>query len=643
MPWTVDDVDKHIKGLSNAQKRKWVAIANNVLRQCQSKNSGDDCEAMAIRTANSKFGRKSMNAEAERLEMIRQLVDEKMKQYFGDDADNEDDAELLGEAVWSRKYVNDLPDSAFALILPGGTKDDEGKTKPRSLRKLPYKDADGNIDLPHLRNALARLPQLRGVSQELKDKALRTLRAVAKKVLPTYQSEEREDLITAYAVSYVSELDIAVNKLFDKVAFAVRDYAIVDRQDYSVYDVFSGHPDYGDSAVVRDFTDDRYYLVQYVIDADGKVTIVPKPEWQEVKIAYVPESEDEAPEEAPPDMQGEAVEEAGKRINRKVLDALKQSHEAISAILKWAEYQDETGDEDMGDEELAKNESEEQEVVTSEIAEVQTGHILSLTERTEGKTTPLYLDVVLIQPGFGNKRDNHYYSRELLEKYAQVFEGAKMYATDHRQDEKSVGTWVSTVKRIKGYTDDGAPIAEVVIHKDWFAEDVLALNEAGILDKMECSILAVGTAKRGRVNGAPAMVVETIDAVSSVDWVTRAGAGGHALQLSESEAMDDEIVVEESENAESVKITEQALEQDKVMAEIAKSNLPNIARERLVSRQYKDLSELQLAVQAEIEYIKAMTNSGRPFAERTQSINEQEQLPHTERVDAIIKRYIPNL
>ena len=60
------------------------------------------------------------------------------------------------ERVWSTKYINDLPDSAFAIILPGGDKDEEGKTKPRSLRKFPHHTADGKIDLPHLRNANAR-------------------------------------------------------------------------------------------------------------------------------------------------------------------------------------------------------------------------------------------------------------------------------------------------------------------------------------------------------------------------------------------------------------------------------------------------------------------------------------------------------
>jgi len=51
MPWTVDDVDKHNKGLSENEKKQWVAVANRVLAAC--KEAGEsDCEAKAIRQAN---------------------------------------------------------------------------------------------------------------------------------------------------------------------------------------------------------------------------------------------------------------------------------------------------------------------------------------------------------------------------------------------------------------------------------------------------------------------------------------------------------------------------------------------------------------------------------------------------------------
>ena len=52
--------------------------------------------------------------------------------------------------VWSTKEVNDLPDSSFAYIEPGGKKDSEGKTTPRDLRHFPYIDEHGNIDEPHV-------------------------------------------------------------------------------------------------------------------------------------------------------------------------------------------------------------------------------------------------------------------------------------------------------------------------------------------------------------------------------------------------------------------------------------------------------------------------------------------------------------
>lgn len=60
---------------------------------------------------------------------------------------------------WTAKYVDSLPDSSFAFIDPGGKRDSEGKTKPRSLRHFPYKDANGKLDEAHVRNAVSRVPQ----------------------------------------------------------------------------------------------------------------------------------------------------------------------------------------------------------------------------------------------------------------------------------------------------------------------------------------------------------------------------------------------------------------------------------------------------------------------------------------------------
>lgn len=53
----------------------------------------------------------------------------------------------------SQAAINDLPDSAFAYIENGGTKDPSGKTVPRSKRHFPVHDE------AHARNALSRAPQ----------------------------------------------------------------------------------------------------------------------------------------------------------------------------------------------------------------------------------------------------------------------------------------------------------------------------------------------------------------------------------------------------------------------------------------------------------------------------------------------------
>lgn len=87
---------------------------------------------------------------------------------------------LEGRAKWTRKHINDLPDSDFLFIEPGGEKDGEGKTVPRELRHLPVKE-NGAWDCPHLSNAAARADQIvladgskisEGKGQELKNKAM---------------------------------------------------------------------------------------------------------------------------------------------------------------------------------------------------------------------------------------------------------------------------------------------------------------------------------------------------------------------------------------------------------------------------------------------------------------------------------------
>jgi|SRR5579859_828992 len=79
-------------------------------------------------------------------------------------------ADPVEKADLSSAEENDLPDSAFAYIEPGGEKDGEGKTTPRELRHFNISDA------AHVRNALSRAPQ-----SPFGDKAMPKIRAAAKK------------------------------------------------------------------------------------------------------------------------------------------------------------------------------------------------------------------------------------------------------------------------------------------------------------------------------------------------------------------------------------------------------------------------------------------------------------------------------
>lgn len=92
--------------------------------------------------------------------------------------------ELIPEKAkkWSTEYINDLPNSAFAVIEPAYK---NGDLDNKNARHLPHHDGSGdlgnqqsnrNLDLSHYRNALARADQIKPISDsisasELRDKA----------------------------------------------------------------------------------------------------------------------------------------------------------------------------------------------------------------------------------------------------------------------------------------------------------------------------------------------------------------------------------------------------------------------------------------------------------------------------------------
>lgn len=250
------------------------------------------------------------------------------------------------------------------------------------------------------------------------------------------------------------------------------------------------------------------------------------------------------------------------------------------------------------------------------------------SDGTPSPRDPLPINVKLIKPGWGNARDGHYYPAEVIKRDARVFEGAKMYTTDHREGEKSERTEVSQIQKIIGFTDDGAPIARVLIFDPGFAEKTRNRAKAGMLESLECSILAYGRAKSGNApDGKAGKIVEAITAAQSVDWVTRAGAGGKALSLAENSDQPTQGV--------------NAMEKLKVLEVLNSSALPQAARAKLAERDYKDQAELDAAILAEVDYLKKVSGSGAPVtqpAAPAQGPKVTTLAESNKRVDSIVER-----
>jgi len=133
----------------------------------------------------------------------------------------EEDEQPMEKAVWTTAYVNDLPDSAFLYVEPGGKKDADGRTVPRSLRHFPVKDAGGKVDLPHLRNAIARIPQSKipaGKKSALQARARRMLEAARAKVSKGIDPDDIDTLL-----AYEDELPPTLRRSMKNVIGAVQE------------------------------------------------------------------------------------------------------------------------------------------------------------------------------------------------------------------------------------------------------------------------------------------------------------------------------------------------------------------------------------------------------------------------------------
>ena len=178
---------------------------------------------------------------------------------------------IMGKATWDSTYVSSLPDASFAYICPGGTKED-GKTSPGSLRKLPYKDADGAVDLPHTRNALARLNQVKCgdevISESLQDK----IRSKLEKALASAKESEK---MAQKALSYSREMQAV------SIAF--------EQKFTDGYDGYWAAEVLDDAVIASSFEDPYgvYHRVSYTKTGDGTYEFAEQDKWSRGRYQFV--------------------------------------------------------------------------------------------------------------------------------------------------------------------------------------------------------------------------------------------------------------------------------------------------------------------------------------------------------------------
>ena len=272
-----------------------------------------------------------------------------------------------------------------------------------------------------------------------------------------------------------------------------------------------------------------------------------------------------------------------------------------------------------------------QPIAEVDLAETSIGHAIELSEQSVSwdGAGPLRLNAVLIQPGPGNKAMNRYYPAEMLRRDAHVFEGGKMYPTDHVQSDKSAATEVADILKCPtGFTTEGGPMAEIGIFDPAFARKVYNRAQLGTLRNLHLSIIGAGETRKGKIAEAEYAIVTKITS-GSADFVTQAGAGGHAVALAEEQVPapgtepETQPETEQTEPVQTEPVAE-TLTREAVLQEIkGLTGVPKVVQERLAEGTYANVDELKAAAQREVDYLKRATGSGKPVAQNGDPIAER--------------------
>lgn len=307
------------------------------------------------------------------------------------------------------------------------------------------------------------------------------------------------------------------------------------------------------------------------------------------------------------------LKEAGRALSKKnekdLEDALSKITEVISKIQK-----DESTKKRIKDiEKEAKKQKESG--VPSKSLDFTESVSLKMAEtkiRADG-TVP----IKIIGPGWGS---SGYYSAELLEKYAYRYkEGTQMF-WNHPKSSEEFERPERDLKELAGvlagdayYSEDGSNGPGIYADAKIFSPFKQPVEEMGRY--MGVSHRANGMSYHGEAEGMFGTIIETIDRVISVDFVTLAGRGGEIVQMIESnrgsgEDMDWSKITLDGLKQNRPDLVESA---EKALKESVKLDDKNNLIESL-SKENKNLKEAQAAGELKSIVVSAVKEAELPEA-----------------------------
>jgi len=259
------------------------------------------------------------------------------------------------------------------------------------------------------------------------------------------------------------------------------------------------------------------------------------------------------------------------------------------------------------------------------------------------------IPIKIIQPGWGS---SGYYPEEVLERDAEKYKKNTKIFWDHQtqkeERERPEGSLTNLAGKLVSdgvYKKEGPHGKGIYANAKIFSKFQKPIEE--MANDIGLSHRAFGKAKKGEAEGRKGNIIEGIDAVKSVDFVTIPGAGGRVTEMFESyrdnlkfSKMEEKELKELQDSKKELEEQNKRLEEqnkrlneklllreakDFVQNELCEVKLPEITKKRLIENlsqnpviddkgefdQDKMKESIKKAVKEETEYISSIAESGK--------------------------------